>query len=588
MTARSARPRSTLKNTLNPSNTSIRLKSHARVGSSRRPRTPSDGSPSVSTSAAPAPISATVPGSSPARRPADPVVARSTSTTARIAAESASSGRKNARLPVIGIYLFRGPLRRSLATRIPLLRPQTRRTRRSRTRRLGHRDHVRGGGGRRGADLLVQAEERGALQIEDGGRIDAEEDDDRAERSEREELAEGHVGKGEILRIRLTEVHPLERPEEVARRQDDGARRDDGEHRECPPGAEQDEDLGDESGEPGQPHRREESEARHPGVDWEDRGEAAEPVDLAVMRAVVDDTHQEEEHGRDRAVVEHLEHGAVDALRREGGHAEHDVAHVADARVGDELLQIRLCHRHDRAVDDVEGAEGGEAPEGEAVAAPRRRERRGRQDAVVDPQDAVGAHLEEHPREDDRDRGRELDVRVGEPGVEGEGGNLDREADEEGEPEEDLYPERDAIVDQRGELGHVERVRIRGEVEVEDRDQHEDRAEERVEEELDRRILPSRAAPDADQEVHREEHRLPEDEEEEEIERAEDAHHARVEETEERVVALHALLDAERGDHADEAEERGQHDHGETHPVEPDEVVDPERRDPRGPTQGLD
>src|SRR5213080_261016 len=477
MTARSARPRSTLKNTLNPSNTSIRLKSHARVGSSRRPRTPSDGSPSVSTSAAPAPISATVPGSSLARRPADPVVARSTSTTARIAAESASSGRKYARLPVIGIYLFR--------------------TRQSR------------------------------------------------ERSEREELAEGHVGKGEILRIRLPEVHPLERPEEVARRQDDGARRDDGERRKRPPGAEQDEDLGDEGGEPRQPHRREEGEPRHPGVDREDRGEAAEAVDLAVMRAVVDDTHQEEEHGRDRAVVEHLEHGAVDALRREGGHAEHDVAHVADARVGDELLQIRLCHRHDRAVDDVEGAEGGEAPEGEAVAAPRRRERRGRQDAVVDPQDAVGAHLEEHPREDDRNRGRRLDVRVGEPGVEGESGNLDREADEEGEPEEDLHPERDAVVDQRGELGHVERVRIRGEVEVEDRDQHEDRAEQRVEEELDRRIFPSRAAPDADQEVHRKEHRLPEDEEEEEIERAEDAHHARVEETEERVVALHALLDAE-------------------------------------------
>src|SRR5439155_12534300 len=312
MTARSARTRSTLKNTLNPSNTSIRLKSHARGVSSRRPRTPSDGSPSVSTSAAPAPISATVPGSSLARRPADPVVARSTSTTARIAAESASSGRKYARLPVIGIYLFR--------------------TRQSRARRPGHRDHVRGGGRRRGADLLVQAEERAALQVEDRRRIDAEEDDDRPERSEREELAEGHVGKGEILRIRLPEVHPLERPEEVARRQDDGARRDDGERRKRPPGAEQDEDLGDEGGEPRQPHRREESEPRHPGVDREDRGEAAEAVDLAVMRAVVDDTHQEEEHGRDRAVVEHLEHGAVDALRREGGHAEHDVAHVADAR----------------------------------------------------------------------------------------------------------------------------------------------------------------------------------------------------------------------------------------------------------------
>ena len=90
-------------------------------------------------------------------------------------------------------------------------------------------------------------------------------------------------------------------------------------------------------------------------------GEAAEAVDLAVVGAVVDHADEEEEHRRDGAVVEHLQHGAVDALRRERRHAEHDVAHVADRRVGDELLQVRLRHGAERAVDDVEGAERGEA-----------------------------------------------------------------------------------------------------------------------------------------------------------------------------------------------------------------------------------
>src|SRR5262249_46025192 len=195
MTARRARPRSTLKKTLKPSNTSIRLKSQVRVGSSSSPRSPNDGRPTVSTSAVAAPIRATEPGSSLARRPAGPVLIRSSRTTARMAAESTSSGRKYARLSVVDIALFAG-LRRGA----PRERPSG--------VQVGRRR------GRRGTHLVIQAEERGALQVEDGVRIDAEEDDDRAQRRQGEELAEAHVGQAEILRVRLPEVHPLERPAE--------------------------------------------------------------------------------------------------------------------------------------------------------------------------------------------------------------------------------------------------------------------------------------------------------------------------------------------------------------------------------------
>src|SRR5438128_2046561 len=111
-------------------------------------------------------------------------------------------------------------------------------------------------------------------------------------------------------------------------------------------------------------------EARDPGVDGDDGGEAAEAADLTVVRPVVDDAHEEEEHGSDRPVVEHLEDRAVDPLRREGRHAEHHVAHVADARIGDELLEILLRHGAHRAVDDVERAERGQEPAGDRVPAP--------------------------------------------------------------------------------------------------------------------------------------------------------------------------------------------------------------------------
>ena len=71
--------------------------------------------------------------------------------------------------------------------------------------------------------------------------------------------------------------------------------------------------------------------------------------------------------------------------------------------------------------------------------------------------------------------------------------------------------------------------------------QHE--PDQRVEEELDGGVLAARAAPDADQEVHRQEHHFPEDVEQEEVERDEDAHHAGLQQQEQDEVALDVLLD---------------------------------------------
>src|SRR5258707_1150587 len=59
------------------------------------------------------------------------------------------------------------------------------------------------------------------------------------------------------------------------------------------------------------------------------------------------------------------------------------------------------------------------------------------------------------------------------------------------------------------------------EVQREDAEQHQDRAGQRVQEKLDRRIELPRPAPNADDEVHRHQHQLPEHVEQEEVEREE-------------------------------------------------------------------
>jgi hypothetical protein len=86
-------------------------------------------------------------------------------------------------------------------------------------------------------------------------------------------------------------------------------------------------------------------------------------------------------------------------------------------------------------------------------------------------------------------------------------------------------------------------------------DQDEHAAQERVQEELDGGVLAARPAPDADQEVHRQEHHFPEDVEEEEVQRQERPQHARFQDQEQGAVALHeplravVALDVEAGDH---------------------------------------
>ena len=119
------------------------------------------------------------------------------------------------------------------------------------------------------------------------------------------------------------------------------------------------------------------------------------------------------------------------------------------------------------------------------------------------------------------------------------------------------------------DLHHVERPRAGRQVQRDDAAQHHETARQRVDEELDRpRMRDSPTSPDADEEVHRDQHDLPEQVEEDEVERDEHADHQRFKQEKRDHVLLHALRDGgpTREDRDRQKERREDHE-GQGKPV---------------------
>ena len=116
---------------------------------------------------------------------------------------------------------------------------------------------------------------------------------------------------------------------------------------------------------------------------------------------------------------------------------------------------------------------------------------------------------------------------------------------------------------------------------ADDRDQHQHAAGHGVEDELDRGVDALVVAPDADQEIHRDQDEVPEHVEQEDVERAEDADHRRLEQQHEDRELLDLLLDAlPRRQQRDRRQEAGQHQQHQAEAVDADVVVDAELRNP--------
>ena len=174
------------------------------------------------------------------------------------------------------------------------------------------------------------------------------------------------------------------------------------------------------------------------------------------------------------------------------------------------------------AVDDADRPEGQQQR--------RQRDDRAREQGEVEADDAVGAELGHDPGEQDRARRRRLAVGVGRPGVEREDRRLHREGG--GEGQEQQHPGRARQV-RVGERPHVEgrHAGLRGvdDDERQDADEQEGRGAEGVEEELPRRVAAPLVAPAGDQEVHRHEGQLEEQEEQQQVEGEEAPEAARLE-----------------------------------------------------------
>ena len=202
---------------------------------------------------------------------------------------------------------------------------------------------------------------------------------------------------------------------------------------------------------------------------------------------------------------------------------------------------------------------------------------------------------------------RRLDVGVGQPGVQREHRDLDREGDREGEE----HP-RPVAVQRLGQrarplagLGWPGSWPARGwrrrascrrpssrssapppagptKYTARMRHQHHQRAGQGVEEELHRRLGALLRAPDPDDQVHGDQHRLEEDVEEHHVQRGQRAQHRGLDEQQREVEALDPLVDeGPAGQHHHRAEEAGEQHQGDRQPVDAHVVADAQIGDPR-------
>src|SRR3990172_1888217 len=206
-------------------------------------------------------------------------------------------------------------------------------------------------GPQRAADAVLD-------DADDGRRGDADADDHGDERRHAHLLPPlRRVAEVAPALVARAEENALHRPEDVACGEEDADDGEDGRRLEAVDGADEDEELGDEAGHRRQAQRGEAGDDEDGGGDGHDVRQAGHVADLARVRAVVDQPHHDEEEGRYRAVREHLQRGAGEADLAEGGHPEQHLAHVADAGVGDEALEVALAHCEDGAVDDARRGE---------------------------------------------------------------------------------------------------------------------------------------------------------------------------------------------------------------------------------------
>ena len=289
------------------------------------------------------------------------------------------------------------------------------------------------------------------------------------------------------------------------------------------------------------------------------------------MHAVVEHPDAKEHRARNETVRNHLHQRPFKPQRVEHEEAQGHEAHVRDRRVGDQFLHVGLyqgdeadVHHRDQRQRDHQRRELMRS-----IGNDRQREA----------QETVCAELEADCRQHHRTAGGRFDVGVGKPGMHRPHRHLDAEGDQEREEDQDLRLDRERklvpVEDAEAATGLHEQVQ--------QREQHQQRAEQRVEEELDRRVHTVGAAPDADDQVERDQRSLEEHVEQDAVERGEDAVHQARHDQERGHVLRHLVLDdLPARHHHEDRDERVEDDEKHRQAVHPEVIVDVEARHPRG------
>src|ERR1700754_1941701 len=430
--------------------------------------------------------------------------------------------------------------------------------------------------------LLDDTSNRGIYQVDQRLGPDAEDQHTGGESAQHEDLATVDVRQFRNVLVRdVAPEHALHHPQRVGGTDDQGERGEQGDPGVGAERGQDDHELADETAGArqtavghGEQHVERDEDRHH--VD-----DATVILDLARMHAVVQHADAAEHRAGDEAVRDHLHHRTLHAQaggfrvvrlanQQEGDEdAQGHETHVRDGRVGHQLLHVLLDQRDITDVADRDQAEDDDQPR-EVVGSIRR-------DRQAETQETVATDLQHHRRQHHRTTGGRFDVGIRQPGVYRHHRHLDREAQQEGEEQPALLGQRQVDVGHVGD-GETAAGLV---IQVDQADQHEDRAEERVDEKLQRGVDAARATPDTDDDEHRDQHGLEEHVEQHRVRGAEHADHRAFENKHGRHVLVRLVLDdlPRAHDHEDLDEGR-EDDQGDGDTVDRQRVVDAQRRNP--------
>ena len=208
------------------------------------------------------------------------------------------------------------------------------------------------------------------------------------------------------------------------------------------------------------------------------------------MGLVIDQADKGEEKPDDEAMAEHLQGGTGHAHQAQGEYAQHHIAHMADAAICDQPLQVPLPQGYRRPIDYTDQGEG---YEDRGIASGDLGEY-----GDADSNHAVAAHLDQDASEDDAHRSRGIGVGIGEPGMKREDGQLHRKSQQE--QEEDGSGHKGAQGWPQPKLSQHDHIEGAGmKVEQQDAGQHHGAAGEGINNELYCRILLPPRPPDGDE-----------------------------------------------------------------------------------------